>query len=280
MINAVTIKEIRQITNEWKKEGLSIGFVPTMGYLHEGHKSLIDRSVAENDRTVVSIFVNPMQFGPAEDLAVYPRDAARDASLCEASGTDLIFMPSAEEIYPAGFCSYADMAGPARGLCGQTRPGLFRGVCTVVNKLFNIVCPARAYFGEKDAQQLAVIKRMVLDLNMDIEIIGCSTIREKDGLAKSSRNDYMDSEERNASAVLYRSLLMGRKMIEDGEVNAQIVDDVIRDIICAEPLAAIDYIEIVDADTIEKVEKITGHVLIALAVYIGKTRLIDNILIK
>ena len=183
-----TIKEVRDRVKAWKKEGLTVGLVPTMGFLHEGHKSLIDRAVKENDRVVVSDFVNPMQFGPTEDLASYPRDLEADAKLCETAGASLIFHPEPEEMYEEGFCSFVDMTGLTQALCGLSRPVHFRGVCTVVNKLFNIVTPDRAYFGEKDAQQLAVVKRMVKDLNMDIEIVGCPIIREEDGLAKSSRN--------------------------------------------------------------------------------------------
>ena len=196
-----TIKEVREIVKAWKAEGKSVGFVPTMGYLHEGHESLIKRAVAENDVAVVSIFVNPMQFGPTEDLASYPRDLEADSKLCEAAGAKLIFHPEPEEMYHDGFCSFVDMNGLTNALCGLSRPVHFRGVCTVVSKLFNIVKPDRAYFGEKDAQQLAVIKRMVDDLNMDIEIIGCPIIREADGLAKSSRNTYLSEETRKKEVI-------------------------------------------------------------------------------
>lgn len=189
-----------------EKEGLTVGFVPTMGYLHEGHKSLIDAARKENDRVVVSIFVNPMQFGPTEDLESYPRDLKKDAALCEAAGVDIIFHPEPEEMYADGFCSYVDMNGLTTELCGKSRPIHFRGVQTVVLKLFHIVTPDRAYFGQKDAQQLAVIRRMVKDLNVDTRIIGCPIIREADGLAKSSRNTYLNAEERQAALVLSRSL--------------------------------------------------------------------------
>ena len=275
-----TVKEVREQVKEWKKQGLSVGFVPTMGYLHEGHKSLMDAARKGNDKVVVSIFVNPMQFGPTEDLATYPRDLDHDAALCESAGVDLIFHPEAEEMYEKDFCSFVDMTGLTEGLCGKTRPIHFRGVCTVVNKLFNIVTPDHAYFGQKDGQQLAVIKRMVRDLNMDIEIVGCPIVREEDGLAKSSRNTYLSEDERKAALVLSRSLKEGRKLVEDGEKDAAKVKKTITDIIEKEALAKIDYVEVVDWNTLEPVEKIDGPVLTAIAVYIGKTRLIDNFIVE
>ena len=275
-----TIKEVREIVKAWKAEGKSIGFVPTMGYLHEGHESLIKRAVAENDVAVVSIFVNPMQFGPTEDLASYPRDLEADSKLCEADGAKLIFHPEPEEMYHDGFCSFVDMNGLTNALCGLSRPVHFRGVCTVVSKLFNIVKPDRAYFGEKDAQQLAVIKRMVDDLNMDIEIIGCPIIREADGLAKSSRNTYLSEETRKQAVILSKALRQGKEMIEAGERNPEVVKKIIRDTIETMPLAKIDYVEMVDFKTFENVTEITGEVLTAVAVYIGKTRLIDNFIIQ
>ena len=185
---AYQVKEAREIINHWKKQGLTIGLVPTMGYLHEGHMSLVKKARENNDKVIVSIFVNPMQFSPNEDLEKYPRDFAADTKLCEENGVDLILHPEPDEMYPEGFCSFVDMTGPTKELCGKSRPIHFRGVCTIVNKLFNIAQPDKAYFGQKDAQQLSVIKRMVRDLNMPIEIIGCPIIRESDGLAKSSRN--------------------------------------------------------------------------------------------
>lgn len=271
-----TVNEVRQTVKAWKKEGLSIGFVPTMGYLHEGHQSLIQRAVSENDCVVVSIFVNPMQFGPSEDLDSYPRDLEHDVALCKATGADLIFHPEAAEMYSPDFCSFVDMNGLTEGLCGKSRPVHFRGVCTVVNKLFNIVSADRAYFGQKDAQQLAVIKRMVRDLNMDIEIVGCPIIREKDGLAKSSRNTYLSPQKRKAALVLNRSMVIGQQLVEQGERDAQKVIRVITDNINTEPLAKIDYVEVVDALSMEKVDKIERSILVAIAVFIGKTRLIDN----
>lgn len=271
-----TVDEVRTQVKEWRKEGLSVGLVPTMGYLHEGHKSLIDRAVQENDRAVVSVFVNPMQFGPAEDLASYPRDLQRDAALCEDAGAALIFHPAPENMYSDDFSSFIDMDTLTKGLCGKTRPSHFRGVCTVVGKLFNIVQPDRAYFGQKDAQQLAVIRHMVKDLNFNLEIVGCPIIREADGLAKSSRNTYLNEEERQAALILSKSLECGRELIEAGEKDTAVIKQTISDMIKTEPLAKIDYVEIVDWNTLEPVDTIEGPVLNAIAVYIGKTRLIDN----
>lgn len=271
-----TVNEVRAQVKEWRASGLSVGLVPTMGYLHEGHKSLIDRAVKENDRVVVSVFVNPMQFGPTEDLASYPRDLNRDAALCETAGADLIFNPEPENMYSSDFSSFIDMSTLTKGLCGKSRPIHFRGVCTVVGKLFNIVQPDKAYFGQKDAQQLAVIRHMVNDLNFNLEIVGCPIIREEDGLAKSSRNTYLSPEERQAALILSKSLERGRELIEAGERDAETIKQAITDLIQTEPLAKIDYVELVDWNTLEPVERIEGPVLNAIAVYIGKTRLIDN----
>ena len=274
---ATTVKEVREQVKAWRKEGKTVGFVPTIGYLHEGHESLIKRAVAENDAVVVSIFVNPMQFGPTEDLASYPRDLEADSKLVEAAGAKLIFHPEPEEMYEEGFCSYVDMNGLTNALCGLSRPVHFRGVCTVVNKLFNIVKPDRAYFGEKDAQQLAVVKRMVKDLNMDIEIVGCPIIREADGLAKSSRNTYLSPESRKQAVVLSKSIFMARKMIEDGERDAEKVKKAMRELIESEPLTDIDYVEIVDVNTMKSLDVIKGDILCAIAVNVGgEARLIDN----
>lgn len=274
-----TVKEVRKQVKEWKKQGLSVGFVPTMGYLHEGHKSLMDAARKGNDKVVVSIFVNPMQFGPTEDLATYPRDLDHDAALCESAGVDLIFHPEAEEMYEKDFCSFVDMTGLTEGLCGKTRPIHFRGVCTVVNKLFNIVTPDHAYFGQKDGQQLAVIKRMVRDLNMDIEIVGCPIVREEDGLAKSSRNTYLSSEERKAALILSKTVALGKELAKT-EKDANKVVEAMKKNIETEPLAKIDYVEAVDALSMAPVEKLEGTCMLAMAVYIGKTRLIDNTLIN
>ena len=275
-----TIKDVRERVNDWKREGLTVGFVPTMGYLHEGHKSLMQAARANNDKVVVSVFVNPMQFGPNEDLESYPRDFEKDSALCESVGVDLIFHLDPEEMYADGFCSYVDMNGLTTELCGKSRPIHFRGVQTVVLKLFNIVKPDRAYFGQKDAQQLAVIKRMVKDLNVDTEIVGCPIVREADGLAKSSRNTYLNPDERKAALILSRSLKLGRKLIENGETDAKAVIKAITDSINTERLAKIDYVDVVDFDTITPVDRIGKSVLVAIAVYIGKTRLIDNFIIE
>ena len=275
-----TIEEVRAQVKAWRAEGLTVGLVPTMGYLHEGHQSLIARSVAENDRTVVSDFVNPIQFGPTEDLATYPRDIERDAALCESTGANLIFHPEADEMYAPDFCTYVDMDHLTKGLCGKTRPIHFRGVCTVVSKLFHIVQPDRAYFGQKDAQQLAVIRRMVRDLNMPLTIVGCPIIREEDGLAKSSRNTYLSAEERKAALCLSRGLNKGKAAVEAGETDAEKVKAIITAEIEAEPLSRIDYVEIVDWNNLEPVSSTEGSILAAVAVYIGKTRLIDNFTVR
>ena len=271
-----TVDEVRAQVKEWRKEGLSVGLVPTMGYLHEGHQSLIKKSVEQNDRTVVSVFVNPMQFGPTEDLESYPRDLEADARLVESTGGDLIFNPEPEEMYKDGFCSFVNMTGLPDALCGLTRPVHFKGVCTVVNKLFNIVKPDRAYFGEKDAQQLAIIMRMVKDLNMDIEIVGCPIIREADGLAKSSRNIYLTPEGRKAAVILSKSVALGKKMVAEGEKDAKKIVTAMKELINSEPLATIDYVEMVDMDTMKAIDEVKGHVLCAMAVKFGKARLIDN----
>ena len=239
----------------------------------------MDAARKGNDKVVVSIFVNPMQFGPTEDLATYPRDLDHDAALCESAGVDLIFHPEAEEMYEKDFCSFVDMTGLTEVLCGKTRPIHFRGVCTVVNKLFNIVTPDHAYFGQKDGQQLAVIKRMVRDLNMDIEIVGCPIVREEDGLAKSSRNTYLSSEERKAALILSKTVALGKELAKT-EKDANKVVEAMKKNIETEPLAKIDYVEAVDALSMAPVEKLEGTCMLAMAVYIGKTRLIDNTLIN
>ena len=274
-----TVEQVREEVKKWRQQGLTVGLVPTMGYLHEGHKSLIDKAVAQNDKVVVSVFVNPIQFGPTEDLATYPRDLERDAALCEDAGAALIFHPEKEDMYFDDFCTYIDMDGLTKGLCGKTRPIHFRGVCTVVGKLFNIVHPDRAYFGQKDAQQLAVVRRMVRDLNFDLEIVGCPIIREEDGLAKSSRNTYLSEEERKAAVILHKGLVKGEEMVSAGEKDVKKVLDAITEIIESEPLARIDYVEAVGFDNIETIDTIEGSVLVAVAVYIGKTRLIDNFIV-
>lgn len=274
-----TIDEIREYANKWHKEGLSVGLVPTMGYLHEGHKSLIDRAVSENDRVVVSDFVNPTQFGPNEDLEAYPRDIERDAALCESAGAAVVFNPEPEEMYDNALTTVS-VDKITKVLCGKTRPVHFAGVCTVVSKLFNIVKPDRAYFGQKDAQQLIVVKKMVKDLNFDIEIVGCPIVREADGLAKSSRNTYLNAEERKAALCLSRGLSAGRKLIENGERSAEAVKNAVRGEIEKEQLAKIDYVEAVNAETLDNAETAEAPLLVAVAVYIGKTRLIDNFIVE
>ena len=275
-----TVKEVREIVSAWRKEGLSVGLVPTMGYLHEGHQSLIRKSVSQNDRTVVSVFVNPIQFGPNEDLEAYPRDLNRDMGKVEEAGGDLIFNPEPAEMYPGHFTSFIGATETTELLCGAVRPIHFRGVCTVVGKLFNIVQPDRGYFGQKDAQQLATIKRFVRDLNFPIEIIPCPIVREADGLAKSSRNTYLNPEERQAALILSKSLKKGQEAIAKGECDSQKVISIIRESLETEPLARIDYVEVVDFENIQRTQKIEGETLVAIAVYIGKTRLIDNFIVE
>lgn len=269
-----TIENIRSIVNHWKDKGYSIGFVPTMGYLHDGHAALIDQARKDNDKVIVSIFVNPTQFGENEDLNSYPRDINRDKSLCEAHKADIIFSPTSDEMYHdrKAFVNIVELSDT---LCGISRPIHFKGVCTVVAKLFNIIQPTNAYFGEKDAQQLAIIRKMVFDLNFPVNIIGVPIVRESDGLAKSSRNTYLSSEERKAATILYKAIQEGKQYINRG-ASADSIINVMTNIVNTEPLAKIDYISVVDAITMQPVQEITAPVLVAMAVYIGSTRLIDN----
>jgi len=276
MIISESVQEVRKVTANWKKRGFSVGLVPTMGYLHPGHISLIERARKENDMVVVSIFVNPIQFGPNEDLDKYPRDMAHDREVCEKAGAELIFAPQPSEMYPCENLAFVDIRGLGDGLCGAKRPGHFRGVCTVVSKLFNIVLPDRAYFGEKDAQQLAIIKRMVKDLNFGTMIVSCPIVREPDGLAMSSRNLYLSPEERKAALSISRSLSAAKELMRKGEKDALKIRETIVAGISAEPLARIDYAEIVDSADLSPVQRIEKPVLAAVAVYFGKTRLIDN----
>lgn len=268
------IAEIRKAVKAWKQEGKTIGLVPTMGFLHEGHASLIKKCREDNDVVVVSDFVNPVQFGPAEDLEAYPRDFGRDSALCESLGVDMIFHPEPAEMYNDPHIT-VQVDTLNETLCGVTRPVHFGGVCTVVAKLFNIVTPDRAYFGEKDAQQLAIVKKMVIDLNFDITIVGCPIVREADGLAKSSRNTYLNPEERQAALCLSRAVKKGQAVIGAG-VEGETVLAPMRQEIEAEPLAKIDYVQMVDALTMQPVARADGPVLVAMAVVVGKTRLIDN----
>lgn len=253
----------------------TVGLVPTMGYLHEGHLSLIRRAREECDHVFVSIFVNPTQFGPKEDFARYPRDLERDFRLIE-SFTDVVWTPSAEEMYPQGYQTWVEVEAMTKPLEGAMRPGHFRGVTTVVAKLFNAVQPHKAYFGQKDAQQAAVIRQMVRDLNFPLEIVVCPTTREPDGLAMSSRNVYLDSEQRKAATVLFRSLSAAKELYEAGERNAEKIREKMRDVLAGEPLAEPQYVSCADYDTLEELDEIKGKALLSMAVFIGKTRLIDN----
>lgn len=262
-----------------RRIGGTVGFVPTMGYLHEGHLTLVRRAKEENETAVASIFVNPTQFGPKEDFAQYPRDPERDLSLLDKEGTDLVFMPDAEEIYPQAFATWVSVEKVTERLEGSTRPGHFRGVATVVAKLFNIVEPTAAYFGEKDAQQIVVIKRMTADLNMNLNVVVVPTHREPDGLAMSSRNVYLNTEERQAAPILWKSLSLARQLWSEKERRTESIRQQMAVMIQKEPLARIDYISIADPETLEELAEIKHMALVSLAVYIGKTRLIDNITI-
>lgn len=283
MIIANTVSEVRAQVLEWRKQGLTVGLVPTMGYLHEGHASLVDKAVSMCDKVVASVFVNPTQFGPGEDLETYPRDFDRDCKLLEEHGCSMVFHPEVDEMYADGAETHTfveildDMP---KQLCGKTRPIHFRGVCTVVAKLFNIVLPDKAFFGQKDAQQLAIIKRMVRDMSYGIEIVGCPIIREEDGLAKSSRNTYLSEDERKAALILSKSIFLGEKMAKDGEKDTKKIVDAMINNINTEPLAKIDYVNAVDGITMMPVDRIDGPTLVAMAVYIGKTRLIDNFIVE
>ena len=280
MIRTEKISEVKEQVKGWKKEGKTIGLVPTMGYLHEGHGSLIRRARQENDIVIVSDFVNPIQFGPKEDLATYPRDFEADCKLCEELGADLIFHPEPEEMYQPNFCTHVGVEHLSEHLCGARRPVHFNGVCTVVTKLFMISQADRAYFGQKDAQQLAVVRRMVRDLNYNIEIVGCPIIREEDGLAKSSRNTYLNPMERKAAVILHEALTKGEEMVRSGETDAVKIQKIITEIIESEPLAKVDYVEVVDWNELQPVQQVEGPILVAIAVFIGKVRLIDNFIVE
>lgn len=271
---ARTVEEAKQITRAWKRNGETIGLVPTMGYLHEGHASLIERARKENDRVVVSVFLNPTQFAPNEDLESYPRDFDRDCALCEKIGADLVFHPEPEEMYhdPHAFVNIDLLSST---MDGAARPIHFRGVCTVVSKLFNIMQPDNAYFGQKDAQQLAIVKKMAADLNFDVKVNGCPIVREADGLAKSSRNTYLSAEERAVAPTLFKAIQKGQEIIEPG-MRAADLEAAMKDVLASEPLANTEYVTAVDALTMQPVEAIDRDVLVAMAVRIGTTRLIDN----
>ncbi|MDU0945738.1 pantoate--beta-alanine ligase [Anaerococcus obesiensis] len=268
------IDELRDVLKDFKKEGKSIGLVPTMGFLHKGHASLIKKAVSENDIVVVSDFVNPIQFGPNEDLEAYPRDINADSKLCEDLGADFIFNPEPSEMYHDKK-AFVDIEGLSDNLCGARRAGHFRGVCTVCTKLFNIVGPNRAYFGQKDAQQLSIIKKLVFDLNIPVEIVACPIVREDDGLAMSSRNTYLSTDERKAALCLSKAIFEGEKIAKNGASVGEVLEKM-KEIISSEKLAKIDYIQAVDLETIKDVDNFNKDTLVAIAVYIGKTRLIDN----
>lgn len=304
MIIAETINEVREQVKEWKKQGLTVGLVPTMGALHEGHASLVAMAGKQCDRVVTSVFVNPTQFAAGEDLESYPRDFERDCRILEEQGCHMVFHPQVSEMYPDGFATYVDIESEmTKQLCGKSRSTHFKGVCTVVSKLFLIVAPDRAYFGEKDAQQLAIIRKMVRDMAFDLEVVGCPTVREADGLAKSSRNAYLNETERKAAGVLYQAITAGQQLIAGAggvaavaaaaahavtgldpagadsagpDMPAEPILKAMYRVIGAEPLAQIEYIEAVDGESLMPVDRLKDGDLIALAVQIGKTRLIDN----
>lgn len=280
MIKADTIKEMKEIIRKEKKNGKKIGLVPTMGSLHEGHLSLIRRASEENDQVAVSIFVNPTQFNDDDDFASYPRTMERDIRLAEEAGAGIVFCPTSKEMYPQGYKTYVNVETITEKLCGAFREGHFRGVTTIVCKLFNIVQPDKAYFGQKDAQQLIVVRKMVEDLNMDVEVVACPTVREKDGLALSSRNVHLSFEERKKALQISRALFEAEEMIKSGIKDADKIKKHIIEKLGKELSSGIEYVEIVDGVTIERLKKIEGNVLIAIAAKVGKTRLIDNIQIQ
>ena len=280
MIVAKTVQEVRAQAARWKREGHTVGLVPTMGYLHEGHASLVDKARSMCGKVVASDFVNPTQFGPNEDLEAYPRDFDQDCALLEEHGCDLVFYPSVEEMYAPDAATYVEiLSDMPKQLCGRTRPIHFRGVCTVVSKLFNIVQPDFAFFGQKDAQQLAIIRRMVRELSYGIEIVACPIVREADGLAKSSRNTYLSPEERQAALVLSRAVFRGQELAASGLRSPRELLDAMTALIQAEPLARIDYVSAVDGVTMMPAQELREGVLVAMAVHIGKTRLIDNFIV-
>jgi len=271
------ITKMQEISEARALEKKRIGFVPTMGYLHQGHLQLVEKSVADNEITVASVFVNPTQFGPEEDYDEYPRDLDRDLDLLQERGVDYVLYPDVEDVYPEGFATYVQVEKGTDVLCGRSRPNHFKGVTTVVSKLFNMVKPHRAYFGQKDGQQLLIIRRMVQDLNMDIEVVACPTVREEDGLALSSRNKYLSPEEREAALIIYNTLQKTRERIEEGERDGWALKKAMEEAIKAEPLANLDYASIVSRDYLQELSRIEGPIMIAIAAFIGSTRLIDNV---
>ncbi len=275
-----TIDEMRAASRAARREGKSLGLVPTMGALHEGHLSLVRAAKAQCDLVAASIFVNPLQFGPNEDLAKYPRTFDRDRELFAQAGVDFIFAPSVEEMYPAGAVTYVTVEGLSDKLCGRSRPGHFRGVTTVVAKLFNIVEPDRAFFGQKDAAQSTIIRRMVRDLNIPVQIVVCPIVREMDGLAMSSRNAYLDAQQRKSALVLYRSLMAVQERFDQGEREVRALIEAGNQVFAQEPAVRLDYFEIVDPETLDPVENLSRPALVAVAVFVGKARLIDNIVLQ
>lgn len=270
------ISELREQISEWKKAGYSVGLCPTMGYLHEGHASLMRNSVMSCDKTVASVFVNPIQFGPGEDLSTYPRDFERDCKVLEKEGVDLVFHPEDSEMYNENFCTFVDITTLSDTLCGASRPVHFRGVCTVITKLLNTVKPDKIFFGQKDAQQLAIIRRMVRDLNFDVDVVGCPIVREADGLAKSSRNSYLSEDEHRAALVLSRTIRLGQALVAEGERNSKALLDAMKENLRKEPMADVEYVEVVDGLEMQPVSTFKDGDLVAMAVRIGSTRLIDN----
>lgn len=275
-----TIKELREELKSYRKEGKSVGLVPTMGYFHEGHLSLMRRARSECDVVVVSLYVNPIQFGAEEDFKEYPRDFNQDKDLVAKEGADFLFAPSDQEMYPNQQLTFVEVAKITEGLCGAHRPGHFKGVATVCAKLFNIVCPNKAYFGQKDAQQALVVKKMVEDLNFNVEMVICPTARETDGLAMSSRNTYLSPKERKQALVLYNSLKLAEDLVRGGERSSKLVKDKMQEIIGKEPKVKLEYLSVYDGRTLEEVDSLEGETLIALAARVGSTRLIDNIVLR
>ena len=280
MITVTRVHELRTACDDARALGRRVGLVPTMGYFHTGHRSLMRNARVENDFVVVSLFVNPLQFGPAEDLDAYPRDFEGDAAVAEAEGIDLLFAPSVDEMYPQPPRTTVHVEGLTAGLCGKARPTHFDGVTTVVAKLFSMVGPCRAYFGRKDAQQLAVVKRMAVDLDLPVHVVGCPLVREADGVAMSSRNAYLDADERRAASVLSRSLQEAARAIADGERDADAVHRLIAGLVATEPKVQLEYAEVVDAAVLEPMTEIDGDVLVAVAAQVGRARLIDNMTVS
>lgn len=275
-----TVGEMTELAKAWRKEGKQVGLVPTMGYLHQGHLSLAKAAKLDCDIVVMSIFVNPTQFGPNEDYEAYPRDLSHDQALAESVGVDYLFAPQPNDMYPKGYSTFVNVEGVTDHLCGAKRPGHFRGVATVVSKLFHIVQPEKAYFGQKDGQQVAVLRRMVRDLNMPVEIIARPIVREGDGVALSSRNVYLTDQQRQQAVVLSQGLAQARELFIQGERDSEALKKVVTDVIASAPLAKIDYVELVDGDTMASIDRITGKAMLAVAVYFGNTRLIDNLILE